>query len=158
MPSQHPSKPRQVGNIVALNHSRHRAPLESRIQTLVRNLMRELKTGTQSLTIVWVDDSEMKKLNARFRKKNATTDVLSFPSLKNRSAGQSLGDIVISWSLARRLATQEKVSGVRYASTLVIHGFLHLCGYDHEQDRGEMMALQAHYERTLLKSKPLNMA
>ncbi|MBP7617989.1 MAG: rRNA maturation RNase YbeY [Geothrix sp.] len=100
----------------------------------------------------------MRKLNRDHRGKNMTTDVLSFPSSAEKGAFPHLGDIVISLPTAEKMAKKFGVSRRREVETLVIHGFLHLCGHDHEVDRGEMMALQAQLERELLNEEPLAMS
>ncbi|MBK7292440.1 MAG: rRNA maturation RNase YbeY [Holophagaceae bacterium] len=100
----------------------------------------------------------MRKLNRDHRGKNMTTDVLSFPSSAEKGAFPHLGDIVISLPTAEKMAKKFGVSRRREVETLVIHGFLHLCGHDHEVDRGEMMALQAQLERELLDEEPLAMS
>jgi len=87
-----------------------------------------------------------------------TTDVLSFPSSVEKGAFPHLGDIVISLPTADKMAKKFGVSRRREVETLVIHGFLHLCGHDHEVDRGEMMTLQAELERELLDEEPLAMS
>jgi len=99
----------------------------------------------------------MKRLNREYRGINQTTDVLSFPAEPEKGAFQHLGDLVISLPVADKMAKKLNVSRRRGIETLVIHGFLHLCGYDHEQDKGEMMALQTELERTLLEEEPLQM-
>ncbi|MBK9795381.1 MAG: rRNA maturation RNase YbeY [Holophagaceae bacterium] len=100
----------------------------------------------------------MRKLNREHRGKNLTTDVLSFPSSVEKGAFPHLGDIVISLPTADKMSKKFGVSRRREVETLVIHGFLHLCGHDHELDRGEMMALQAQLERELLEEEPLAMS
>jgi len=87
-----------------------------------------------------------------------TTDVLSFPSSVEKGAFPHLGDIVISLPTADKMAKKFGVSRRREVETLVIHAFLHLCGHDHEMDRGEMMTLQAQLERELLDVEPLAMS
>ncbi|MBI1751316.1 MAG: rRNA maturation RNase YbeY [Acidobacteria bacterium] len=100
----------------------------------------------------------MRKLNREHRGKNITTDVLSFPSSAEKGAFPHLGDIVISLPTAEKMAKKFGVSRRREVETLVIHAFLHLCGHDHEMDRGEMMELQAQLERELLDEEPLAMS
>jgi rRNA maturation RNase YbeY len=89
---------------------------------------------------------------------NKTTDVLSFPSSPEKGEFQHLGDIVISLETAEKKAKRLDVSRRRQVETLIIHGFLHLCGYDHEKDVGEMMALQSTLEKELLDEEPLPMS
>ena len=90
------------------------------------------------VSIAFVDDEAMKDLNRRYRHKNRTTDVLTFPGDE-----PLLGDIVISVDQARRQAGEEKHSLPTEVRYLVLHGILHALGYDHETDQGEMNALEA---------------
>ena len=89
------------------------------------------------VSIAFVDDETMKDLNRRYRHKNRTTDVLTFPSDE-----PLLGDIVISTDQARRQAAEEKHSLPTEVRYLILHGILHALGYDHETDQGEMNALE----------------
>ena len=98
------------------------------------------------VSIAFVDDAAMTELNKKFRRKNKTTDVLTFladDSYNEPSAtGRPLGDIVISVDQARRQAVDEKHSIATEVKYLVVHGLLHSLGYDHEKDNGEMNALE----------------
>lgn len=98
------------------------------------------------VTIALVDDEAMTSLNRKFRRKNKTTDVLTFPaddSYNEPSAkGRPLGDIVISVDQARRQALDEKHSLATELRYLILHGVLHALGYDHETDQGEMNGLE----------------
>ena len=94
----------------------------------------------------------MRELNRRFRGRDSTTDVLSFPgdSAPDPEGRRHLGDIAISVPTAAR---QARVAGhglQRELSVLVLHGYLHLLGYDHETDDGTMLRLQRRLERRLL--------
>lgn len=100
----------------------------------------------------------MRKLNREHRGINQTTDVLSFPAEVEKGAFPHLGDLVISLPTAEKMAKKLGVSRRREVETLVIHGFLHLCGHDHEKDKGEMLALQSQLERELLGEEPLAMS
>lgn len=86
------------------------------------------------VTIALLTDAAMRKLNARYRHADYATDVLSFPA----DARGVLGDIAIARGVAakqaRRLGHSERVE----LRVLALHGLLHLLGYDHETDRGEM--------------------
>jgi probable rRNA maturation factor len=90
--------------------------------------------GIEEVSIAFVSDAVMKRLNKQYRGKNKTTDVLTFPG--NRP------DIVISLDQARRQALDEKHSLATEVRYLVLHGLLHALGYDHETDDGEMNALE----------------
>ncbi|MBV8543233.1 MAG: rRNA maturation RNase YbeY [Acidobacteria bacterium] len=98
------------------------------------------------VSIAIVDDDAMRTLNRKFRKKNKTTDVLTFPADDSdadpNAKGRPLGDIVISIDQARRQATDQKHSLATEVRYLILHGILHALGYDHETDAGEMNALE----------------
>ena len=112
-----------------------------------------------SLTVAFVRDRAIRKMNRQFRGKDDATDVLSFPaadatgeSFSEASAESAdfLGDIVIATDTARRQADEAGHTLERELNELVIHGTLHLCGYDHETDNGEMNRLELKLRRRLL--------
>jgi len=84
----------------------------------------------------------MIELNRMFRHQNSTTDVLSFPVEGEFSEKDFLGDVVISADQAARQAKENKLKLEREITQLILHGILHLCGYDHEKDSGEMNRLE----------------
>jgi probable rRNA maturation factor len=135
-----------------------RGPGEQSLGKLLHDLRDRLAPEAQGISLTYVDDRGMRKLNREHREKNMTTDVLSFPSSVEKGAFPHLGDIVISLPTADKMAKKFGVSRRREVETLVIHGFLHLCGHDHETDRGAMMDLQAQLERELLDEEPLAMS
>lgn len=139
------------------SRSKMRGPGEQSLGKLLHSLRDRLAPDAQGMSLTYVDDRGMRKLNREHRGKNATTDVLSFPTSPEKGAFPHLGDIVISLPTAEKMAKKFGVSRRREVETLVIHGFLHLCGHDHEKDRGEMMTLQAQLERELLEEEPLAM-
>ena len=89
----------------------------------------------REISIALVDDATMRSLNRRFRHKNKTTDVLTFP-------GEASCEIVISIDQARRQAAHEKHSIATELRYLLLHGILHGLGYNHESDNGEMNELE----------------
>ncbi len=118
-------------------------------------------------TVAFISDRKMRELNKQFRGKNSTTDVLSFPfeadvflSEPSASAGglsldseifdanlqpsatadgsDFLGDIIISLEQAQKQSIENDLPLELEIKQLVLHGVLHLCGYDHETDDGEM--------------------
>jgi probable rRNA maturation factor len=114
------------------------------------------KTGS-SLTIAFVRDPIIRDLNRRFRGKARATDVLSFPRVNagdedfpEAGVADELGDIVVSTDKALRQANEAGLSFEREVDELVMHGVLHLCGYDHENDQGEMNRLELKLRRKLL--------
>jgi probable rRNA maturation factor len=92
-----------------------------------------------TMTIAIVPDGRVQQLNRRYRRKNAATDVLSFPS----DEPGYLGDVVIAAGLARRQARQAGHSLQHELRVLALHGLLHLLGYDHERDAGRMARVEA---------------
>jgi probable rRNA maturation factor len=110
------------------------------------------ETEKKSFTVVFVSDRKMQALNYDFRGKNSTTDVLSFPFEPDEfEAGENqLGDIVISAEQAERQSIENQLTLEREIKQLILHGVLHLCGYDHETDNGEMNARELELRDKLL--------
>ena len=109
-----------------------------------------------SFATALLSDRRMKELNSLFRGKSETTDVLSFPASREvfevetpTTAGVFLGDIVISAEQAQRQAKSNRLSLEREIKQLILHGLLHLCGYDHERDNGEMNARELELRKKL---------
>jgi probable rRNA maturation factor len=103
------------------------------------------------MTVAFVRDRRMRALNREFRGKDRATDVLSFPAGEtNDDPDHYIGDIVISIDTAVRQADDIGHTLEREISELLIHGVLHLCGYDHETDQGEMNRLELRLRRKLL--------
>tara|TARA_B110000438_G_C15624134_1_gene567923 strand:+ start:292 stop:762 length:471 start_codon:yes stop_codon:yes gene_type:complete len=86
-----------------------------------------------SLTVLLSDDKSIKKLNKKFRKKNKTTDVLSFPTEKklNIKKNTYLGDIIISYQFMNKPKSLTDLDFKKKIIKTFIHGFLHLLGHDH---------------------------
>lgn len=95
-------------------------------------------------SVAFVNDGRMKQLNELFRGKTTTTDVLSFPHEPDEfdPDKDNLGDIVISAEQAAKQAAENGLSLEAEIKQLILHGVLHLCGYDHETDNGEMNVLE----------------
>ena len=122
-----------------------RALLEDRARTLLR----ELGHGESELSISLVDDAEMTALNQRFRGEAGPTDVLSFSLLEGDHTefrGQLLGEVVIDVEVAARQAPGFDRGVDDEMTRLLIHGTLHLLGYDHQREE-EARAMQAAEER-----------
>ena len=100
------------------------------------------ETVNKSVTIGFVSDRKMRGLNKQFRGKNSSTDVLSFPFEADEfeTDNENLGDIIISLEQASRQAEENNLDLETEIKQLILHGVLHLCGYDHETDAGEMNA------------------
>jgi len=117
------------------------------LATRARTALRVLGVSRYELSVALVDDDEMRDLNARFRGRDRATDVLSFPMSElapedalpplHRGAGRLLGDVVISIDTAARQARASRCSLARRLDALLVHGVLHLLGYDHELSPAE---------------------
>jgi probable rRNA maturation factor len=87
------------------------------------------------VSLVFTDDAHVRRLNRAYRGKDSATNVLSFPAPANNSAfGPPLGDIALAAETVRREASAEGVTLGEHISHLLVHGFLHLVGYDHENE------------------------
>ncbi len=141
----------------------------SRLSEYVGELRWTLGLGRRDCNICLVNDREIRRLNALYRGTDRATDVLAFPwdaperpipartkrgraQRRQASSGlvacveiefrNHLGDIVISVETAKRNARQEGHSTLNEIRWLILHGLLHLLGYDHESDQGEMIRLE----------------
>ncbi len=150
-----PGVPVTERHATAMENCQKSVPIS--LPVLVRfleRLNRELGLKPDSSFVRFVTDQEMARLNREFRHQKKTTDVLSFPSeprtrpadLRRRTRaldGVFLGDIAISPRVARRNAKTFGRSMTEEICILLLHGVLHLLGYDHETDRGEMERVEA---------------
>jgi len=97
--------------------------------------------GESELAVMLTDDEGIRTLNRNWRGIDKPTNVLSFPALqpqgarKPGDAPRMLGDIAIAYQTTRREADEEQKPFDHHLSHLAVHGFLHLIGHDHEQDR-----------------------
>jgi probable rRNA maturation factor len=93
-----------------------------------------------SVNVLVTGSSELRSLNQRFRDANKATDVLSFPAppMTSRRAKRVAGDVAISADIARDNARRLGHSVADEVKILVLHGILHLAGFDHERDNGQM--------------------
>ncbi|SRR6266516_6766331 len=138
--------------IEVVNRQR-KLPLDcGRWQAFARKALLVMPVDAAGVTIVFVSDRVMRELNRRWRRKDETTDVLSFPAEQDqfeKLEGLSLGDVVISVEQAARQAVENGLQFDEEVSQLILHGLLHLCGYDHETDKGEMNRLELRLRRRL---------
>jgi probable rRNA maturation factor len=135
-------------------------------ELFLRRVEKEFRLGGSDVTVCFVSDAEMARLNEAFRKKKGSTDVLSFPvdkkrrkklyaevaedteSTESRTKTETyLGDIAIAPETARRYAKKNGRSLSNELRVLILHGVLHLLGYDHETDRGEMNRIELKLRR-----------
>ena len=144
--------------IEVVNRQRRERLNRPRIAALAQATLVTIRTLTgvdcvrSQLTIAFVRDARMRALNREYRGKDYATDVLSFPS-EDAGGENYLGDIVIATDTASRQARAANLTFEREVEELVIHGVLHLCGYDHESDNGEMNRLEIRLRKRLLKEQ-----
>ena len=112
--------------------------LEARAEEAVRAALKASKakvTGAAEVSIVLTDDAEQRELNRQWRGIDKSTNVLSFPQIAPFGPVSGLvGDIILARETLEREATEMGVSFDDHFTHLVVHGFLHLLGYDHIQD------------------------
>ncbi len=109
-----------------------------------------LPHGTYQVTIVLTDDAEMRNLNRTWRGKDAATNVLSFPADDGIREPGLLGDVVLAYETTLEEARQQNIALQDHVSHLVVHGVLHLLGFDHAED--EAAERMESLERTALAS------
>ncbi len=134
-----------------------RIPLQDAVLArFLTSVRRELKLGRREVTVCFVDDREIARLNRKFRGKPKPTDVLSFPAngmgasnFPHAKDADFLGDIAISPQAARRNAKLFGRTLEEEIRILILHGVLHLAGYDHEVDDGQMERIEMRLRKKL---------
>ncbi len=120
----------------------------------------QLGLAQHSMAILLINDRQMARLNETYRHKKGTTDVLSFPSEERQRPSNlrqalkkvrdaQLGDIAISPVVAKRNARRYGRNLTEEIQILILHGILHLLGYDHETDRGQMEQVESRLRQRL---------
>jgi probable rRNA maturation factor len=142
-----------------INRQKRIAIPSAALQKFLAQVRKELKLDRTEMSICFVTDGAIAKLKARYRGKRKPTDVLSFPAQANdrstRSSANSrrtpefLGDVAISPETARRNALRDGRALDTELKILMLHGTLHLLGYDHETDEGQMDRAEARLRRRL---------
>lgn len=140
-------------NIVEIVNRQRKIPLDlDAWQTFAERARKVVPAEGAGVTIAFVSDRAMRELNRMWRHKTGTTDVLSFPAEEDefeKLEGFRLGDIVISVEQAARQAAENNGTLENELQQLILHGMLHLCGYDHETDTGEMNRLELRLRKRL---------
>lgn len=119
------------------------------LRAFAGKLAQALRLGEEVFGVALVSDREMARLNRRYRGKPAATDVLAFPLQASPHGNGYRGDVVVSVETARRNARRFGHSLEEEIKLLILHGVLHLLGYDHETDRGEMVCREHQWRRRL---------
>jgi probable rRNA maturation factor len=126
-----------------LNRQRKHRIDSDGVRRFLSGLLKEVGRPEASFSVVFVTDKVMRAYNLRYRHIDKPTDVLSF-----RGEDGYLGDILIStetaWKQTRKSPTLSFDDNIR---RLLLHGLLHLSGYDHETDNGEMRAIERRLRR-----------
>jgi len=137
------SKSAQIEIVVRSARWRRRPSAKTVVKKAISAAAKAASTPGAGLAIVLADDSTIRALNRQWRGKNAPTNVLSFPAAalpsagrgKRRTASPYIGDIVIAYQTTAREAAAEGKRFNHHLAHLAVHGFLHLLGYDHDNDR-----------------------
>jgi probable rRNA maturation factor len=120
----------------------------ARLSRLTKAVLNQVGESSADLCLSFVGDRLMRRLNRRYRDKDRSTDVLAFAAREaqmptvTRPAPRPLGDVVISVPTAIRQARREQRSLDEEIVALLVHGILHLCGYDHERSKEEALRMQ----------------
>ena len=114
-----------------------------KLKSIAAKILDLLEENQAELSVALVGNAEIQRLNAKYRKKNSPTDVLSFPVENRLLVGERLlGDVIISVQKARQQAKERQRSLDKEMVTLLIHGVVHLLGYDHERSAKEARIMQ----------------
>ena len=150
----HPKRP--LFRAQVQNRQRQFKVYSKSVASFCAAILEALNQPAWMLSIAFVDTCEMRVMNCRYLGRNYATDVLSFPYRGVMMEGMPfLGEIVIAPMVAQRHALRYRTSPEREIRRLLVHGILHLLGYDHETDKGEMKRLQDKLlHRQLLLSSP----
>jgi probable rRNA maturation factor len=128
---------------------------DSPFRKFLQNIWIGLHTGRKTptaaeLTVVFLNNKQMQTYNRKYRKKDYPTDVLSFPVNEAVDGKRYLGDLLISVPKAASQALEKGHSLSREIRILLLHGILHLLGYDHETDHGQMERLEQRLQKKFL--------
>jgi len=119
----------------------------ARIASVAEATLEAIDRASGDLTVTVSNDRRLHALNLTYRGKDKPTDVLSFPYDEPEGP---LGDVIISIDRAAAQAEERDHSLQREVELLTLHGTLHVCGYDHETDDGEMDRIERRLRRRLL--------
>jgi len=138
--------------IEIINRQRQRKIITKLWRDFAKRALEVIGSHEPDVTIVFVGDAAIRKLNREFRGKDYATDVLSFPvkaEAFEKEDERNLGEVVISLQRANEQAKQNQISFQVEVKQLILHGLLHLSGYDHETDNGEMDRLELRLRKRL---------
>ncbi|MCX7020162.1 MAG: rRNA maturation RNase YbeY [bacterium] len=130
-------------------------------QNVIKLVLDEKGHTGAEVSVVYVDDAEIRTLNKRYRSINKPTDVLAFPMNDGKFASISpnlLGDVVVSVPTAMRQSEANDHSIEREITILLIHGLLHLLGFDHHSDKAETIMREQEIEYLMLVEEERSIA
>ncbi len=152
-----PPRPKKNAGLSVRNLQR-RHPVDSKeLRSFLRDVAASTDAGDQAVTVALVGDHRIQALNRDFRGYDKPTDVLAFTSgdAVEPNGQPYLGDIVISVETADRQARRRGSELRRELKVLTLHGFLHLLGYDHATDDGEMRRIEYRLRRRFGITRPV---
>jgi rRNA maturation RNase YbeY len=119
------------------------AKRQASVSRAAESILASVGESQSELSLELVGDRRMRRLNRMYRKKDRTTDVLAFPMRESHNPCPTLlGDVVISVPTALRQAKESGRSVSDELAALLVHGVLHLCGYDHERSAREALRMR----------------
>lgn len=129
---------------------------EAALRRLAERVLVTVGEKQSELSLDLVGDGRMRRLNCQYRKKDRTTDVLAFAMRESSSPMSALlGDVVISVPTAQRQAKEGGRSLSEELAWLLVHGVLHLCGYDHERSDAEARRMKRREQAVLRGLRPI---
>ncbi|MBC8433367.1 MAG: rRNA maturation RNase YbeY [Desulfobacterales bacterium] len=133
-----------MGVLIDNRQNRYKIPLK-KIQKKAQAVLSALDCPDGELSLLVVDDPQIAKLNKKYLNRNGPTNVIAFPMRQGEFANltpQLLGDVVISVETAAREAKKSGISMQERFTQLLVHGVLHLFGYDHEENKQQARKME----------------
>ena len=135
---------------------RRLAKRQASLSRTAESILASVGESDAELSLELVGDRRMRRLNRLYRKKDRTTDVLAFPMRESHNPCPALlGDVVISVPTAIRQAKEAGRSVGDELAALLVHGVLHLCGYDHERSAREALRMRRRETAIVKRLNPL---
>ena len=139
-------RPRASRRSRVLNRQRRLALRPDALAGFADAVLDYLRRPGQAVAVMLVDDRMIQQYNARYLGHERPTDVIAFP-YPGEGPGDYLGDVLISVETAAANARRYRLTPLREVKNLIIHGIIHLLGYDHTTDRGQMRRLERRVRR-----------
>ncbi len=133
--------------MIIVNRTRKYKVNKSRIKRLIKFLIEKTGSKVKNLSIVFCGERFIRNYNKKYRKKDQTTDILSFESFEDNY----LGDLIISIPDVYKNSIREKVPFDEELLRIITHGFLHLLRYEHKEKDSPMIELQEKLLKEFMK-------